>query len=184
MDGFENYVRKHRSLFDDHRLDTERVWLDIERKISDEEVGRVPFWRNSSYKIAASFLILLGIGALIGGILINGFKEEELFVASPINQELAEINIHYTATIDHYRKRIEQYPDLTQADKEDFLEFLSKLDVEYDVLEAELHKNINNERVLQALVENQKIRIELINNFLNQIKRSNKEKENYESYSL
>ncbi len=184
MDHFENYIRKHRRSFDDHHLDTERLWSKIEQSLHEKEVKKVSYWRNPSYQIAASFLLLIGIGVLIGGFLTYDVKGEGPFIAAPMKQELTEMNLHYTATINHHRKRLEQYPGLSRTDKEDFLGFLKRLDLEYDELEAELYNNVNNEKVLEALVQNQKIRIELIENFLSQIKRSTKEKENYEGYSL
>lgn len=182
MEHFENFIRKHRRSFDDHHLDTERLWSKIEQSLHEKEVKKISYWRNPSYQIAASFLLLIGI--LISGFLIYDIKREGPFIAAPMEQELTKINLHYTATINHYRKRLEQHPGLSRNDKEDFLRFLNRLDLEYNELEAELQNNVNNERVLEALVQNQKIRIELIENFLSQIKRSTKEKENYEGYSL
>lgn len=182
MEHFENFIRKHRRSFDDHHLDTERLWSKIEQSLHEKEVKKISYWRNPSYQIAASFLLLIGI--LISGFLIYDIKREGPFIPAPMEQELTKINLHYTATINHYRKRLEQHPGLSRNDKEDFLRFLNRLDLEYNELQAELQNNVNNERVLEALVQNQKIRIELIENFLSQIKRSTKEKENYEGYSL
>jgi hypothetical protein len=184
MDEFEKYIRAHRQSFDDHQPDTERLWSNIEMKLRDVAVNRVPYWRNPGYQIAASFLLLLGIGVLSVGMLSYGLLDDRPNVSTSVNRQLSDLNLHYTATINHYRERLEHYPGLSATEKADFLEFLDKLDTEYEALEAELYKNINNEKVLQAIVQNQKIRIELINNFLQQMKKSTKVKENYESYSL
>jgi hypothetical protein len=51
---------------------------------------------------------------------------------------------------------------------------MDELDVEYNILKKELNKNIDNERVLEAIVINYKKRIELIENLLKQINSSKK----------
>ena len=184
MDAFEKYIKAHRKSFDDHRLDTERLWSNIEGELRNKSANRGSFWRNPGYQIAAGFLLLLGIGALSVGMLGYGLHDDGPNVSTSVNRQLSDLNLHYTATINHYKERLEHYPGLSTTEKADFLEFLNTLDAEYDALEVELYKNINNEKVLQAIVQNQKIRIELINNFLQQMKRSTKVKKNYESYSL
>ena len=54
-------------------------------------------------------------------------------------------------------------------DKAEFLSFMDELDAEYEVLREEMRNNLDNERVLEAIVANYKKRIELIENLLQQL---------------
>ena len=60
---------------------------------------------------------------------------------------------------------------------------MDELDVEYESLKLELNKNLDNERILEALVFNYKKRIELIENLLKQIN-SSKKTDNTNVYTL
>ena len=60
---------------------------------------------------------------------------------------------------------------------------MDELDDEYAILKLEMKKNIDNERVLEAIIGNYKKRIELIEKLLKQINDSKKTIEEY-GYTL
>ena len=60
---------------------------------------------------------------------------------------------------------------------------MDELDEEYKQLKLEMQHNLDNELVLEAIVNNYKKRIELIENLLKQINASKKEMD-YEGYIL
>jgi hypothetical protein len=78
---------------------------------------------------------------------------------------------------------VKNHPDLSQEDKDEFLSFMDELDEEYGVLKLEMEKNLNNERVLEAIIGNYKKRIELIENLLRQINDSKMINDDY-GYTL
>ena len=78
---------------------------------------------------------------------------------------------------------VKNHPKLSADDKEEFLSFMDELDREYQQLKLEMRNNLDNERVLEAIVANYKKRIELIENLLRQINASKKEMD-YEGYIL
>ena len=91
-----------------------------------------------------------------------------------VSQELIDIDSHYNGLVAYQVKLINNNSKLTDEQKKDFLSFMDDLDAEYKILKKELNKNIDNERVLEAIVINYKKRIELIENLLKQINSSKK----------
>ena len=99
------------------------------------------------------------------------------------NEELLEIDMHYQHLVYQQVQLVKNHPKLSASDKEEFLSFMDELDVEYQQLKMEMRNNLDNERVLEAIVANYKKRIELIENLLKQINASKKEMD-YEGYVL
>ena len=60
---------------------------------------------------------------------------------------------------------------------------MDELDEEYETLREEMRNNLDNERVLEAIVANYKKRIELIENLLRQLNDAKKSDEDY-GYTL
>ncbi|MEM0933825.1 MAG: hypothetical protein AAGJ12_15245, partial [Bacteroidota bacterium] len=78
---------------------------------------------------------------------------------------------------------VRNHPNLTEADKVEFLSFMDELDLEYEALRKEMGRNLDNEQILEAIVANYKKRIELIENLLRQINDSKKVEKEY-GYTL
>jgi hypothetical protein len=99
------------------------------------------------------------------------------------SEELLEIDMHYQHLVHQQVVLIQENPKLSAMDKEEFLSFMDELDEEYMQLKLEMRDNLDNERVLEAIVNNYKKRIELIENLLKQINASKNEMD-YEGYTL
>ncbi|WP_339712945.1 hypothetical protein [uncultured Kriegella sp.] len=181
MDDFEKHIRKHSKEFDEHTAHRDKLWANIASELDNTTVKVVPLWKSPFLKIAATVVILLGIGAFIGLSIFGGsYNTKEDRFAS---QELMDIDMHYKNLVSHQVQLLQNNPKLSDSDKTAFLSFMDELDEEYDVLRQEMQKNLDNELVLEAIITNYKKRIELIENLLKQINNATLKDDNY-GYTL
>ena len=180
MDNFEKDIRKNTDLFNTNKADRSKMWDAISHELEKEVPKVIPIWKSPLIKIAATVLVFLGIGGFIGlSILSKSNMENEQYVS----KELLDIDVHYKGLVSYQVQLIQNNPNLSETDKVEFLSFMDELDVEYEELRLEMRNNLDNERVLEAIVANYKKRIELIENLLKQINDSKLQEEDY-GYTL
>lgn len=170
MDKFEKYIKENKGAFDVHKANKDKLWANIESGLEKQapKTKVIRLWHRTVFKVAASILLALGVFTLANHMITISNSHENQF----ISQELQDIDSHYNGLVAYQVKLINNTPKLTASQKKDFLSFMDDLDNEYDLLKEELKKNIDNERVLEAIVINYKKRIELIENLLKQINSS------------
>ena len=179
MDNFEKHIRKNATRFDTHKADRAKLWANISAALEQPEPKVIPLWKRPMLRIAASVVLLLGIAGFIGLSVIGVGSPETQYVS----RELLDIDRHYQGLVAYQVQLVQNNPNLTANDKAEFLSFMDELDAEYEVLRKEMHKNLDNERVLEAIVANYKKRIELIENLLQQINDAKQPDEDY-GYTL
>ena len=180
MDNFEKHIRENKAEFDDHKADKEKMWAAIAQELKTEEPKVVPLWKSPWLKVAASVIILLGVATIIG---LSGIGQGNDMETQYVSKELLDIDMHYKSLVSHQVQLVKENPNLTEDDKAEFLSFMDELDAEYEQLRLEMQNNLDNERVLEAIVSNYKQRIELIEKLLKQISDSKIQDEDY-GYTL
>lgn len=179
MDNFEKHIRENAAQFDTQKADRAKLWANISAELQKEEPKVIPLWKRPMLRIAASVVLLVGIAGFIGLSIYGGGTAETQYVS----KELLEIDMHYQNLVSYQVQLVRSNPNLTEEDKAEFLSFMDELDAEYETLREEMRKNLDNERVLEAIVANYKKRIELIENLLKQINDAKKPDEDY-GYTL
>ncbi|MEC3908142.1 hypothetical protein VOI54_14015 [Tamlana sp. 2201CG12-4] len=172
MDDFEKHIRENKSAFEEYKADKSKLWANIESKLEkpEPEIKVIKLWNRKMLKVVAVIIIALGLFSVI-----QFMNFEETHQKNSIaTQELNDIDAHYKGLIAYQVKLVNKSSQLTDKQKKEFLSFIDDLDIEYKSLKLELNKNLNNERVLEAIVVNYKKRIELIENLLRQINTSKK----------
>ncbi|MCK0192084.1 hypothetical protein [Arenibacter sp. F20364] len=181
MDHFEKHIRDNKALFDEHKADKSKMWANIEMELSTTGPKVVPLWKSPIFRVAASLILVFLLSTLIGITVYGEYRSAGQ--NSVVSQELQDIDMHYSSLVQHQVLMVKNHPDLSQEDKDEFLSFMDELDEEYGVLKLEMEKNLNNERVLEAIIGNYKKRIELIENLLRQINDSKMINDDY-GYTL
>jgi len=176
MDNFEKHIRENKNLFDDHKVNKEKIWANISNDLNHKEIKVKVLWKSSIVKIAASLLLLLGIATTIGVTVDHNLNIEKSTYAP---RELQEIDMHYKNLVSYQVKLVENLSGLSDDEKAEFLSFMDELDDEYDALRLEMKNNLNNELVLEAIVSSYKKRIELIENLLKRINNSKNQDDDY-----
>lgn len=182
MDNFEKHIKENKNYFDEHKADKAKLWANIASRLdaSDEKPKTIKLWNTRIMRVAAGILIAIGLFSLVNILSVNKMDDQPNNITV---QELNDIDMHYKALVAHQVKLIHSNSKLSLEDKKEFLLFMDELDVEYDILKQELQKNLDAERVLEAIVINYKKRIEIIENLLEQINSSKKINDDY-GYTL
>ncbi|MFC5044629.1 hypothetical protein ACFSTE_22750 [Aquimarina hainanensis] len=181
MDDFEKYISQNRDKFDTYHTNHDTMWNAISSELDASASKKRSWYQYPVLKIAASIIIIAGVFSIISLMINNPTGTSDQSMA---NQELLDIDQYYQRLVSNQVARIQNNPKLLPSDKEEFLIFMDELDKEYDLLKIEMRKNLNNERILEAIVKNYKKRIELIENLLNQINTAKKLKNDEEGYIL
>lgn len=180
MDNFEKQIRENKQAFDVHKVDKDKLWQGITSQLDEKpETKVIPLWRSKKLWAAASIVLLLGLSVMTFFTLKTPTQHMDAYA----NEELLEIDMHYQHLVHQQVELVQNHPKLSDDDKEEFLSFMDELDEEYQQLKLEMQNNLDNQRVLEAIVANYKKRIELIENLLKQINASKKEMD-YEGYVL
>ncbi|UJH67257.1 hypothetical protein [Allomuricauda sp. SCSIO 65647] len=179
MDNFEKHIRENTAQFDEHKADRAKLWANISAALEQSEPKVIPLWKRPMLRIAASIVLLLGIASFIGLSVYRGGTTDTQYVS----KELLEIDMHYKNLVSYQVQLVRNSPNLSEMDKAEFLSFMDELDAEYETLREEMRNNLDNERVLEAIVANYKKRIELIENLLQQLNDTKKPDEDY-GYTL
>lgn len=180
MDNFEKHIRENAAEFDEHKADRSKMWAKISKEMEVEEPKVIPLWKSSKLRIAATLLLLLGLAGFVGMQVFGSGASGETQYAS---KELLDIDMHYKGLVSYQVQLVQNNPNLSEEDKTEFLSFMDELDTEYVQLRLEMNNNIDNERVLEAIVSNYKQRIELIEKLLKQINDSKLNDDDY-GYTL
>ncbi|MEO0570303.1 MAG: hypothetical protein AAF039_01275 [Bacteroidota bacterium] len=179
MDNFEKHIRENASQFDRQKADRDKLWANISAALQEPKPKVIPLWKQPLIRVAASVILLLGVAGFIGLSMYGEGASETQYVS----KELLEIDMHYKGLVSYQVQLVQNSPNLSETDKEEFLSFMDELDAEYETLRKEMQNNLDNERVLEAIVANYKKRIELIENLLQQINDAKKSDEDY-GYTL
>ena len=164
-DKLKKFVDQNRDSFDIYGEDYEELWVDIESKLDKKRRKR---GLRVIWKVAASFLLIMTVGVLF--LLVsrnNSFKNQG---SQTISVELAEAAFHYQSMIND---RLE----IIQANKKDVGEEifsdLEALDEAYLELQNDLKDNADNEEVIQAMIQNYKMKLEILQAILDELQRDN-----------
>lgn len=163
MDKLKKYTQENNTQFDTHHLDEVdklRLWGDIVTELPEAPVKVIPLWRRSAFKIAASIVVLLGFSLLF--LQLDNQQDDTQIV----NEELNEIDGHYQLLVNNQVKLIKQSSHISKADQDDFLSLIDDLDEEYKTLKGELKLGINNEKIIEAIINNYRKKIKLMEDLL------------------
>ena len=171
-DNLEKYISDHRNEFDQDSPPP-MVWMNIERHLGDHQS------RNDNKKsemssstimrimqIAAMFIVVMGVGLLIGLQINNGNNDS---YGSPQLQEFVEAEKHYSKEID---KMWQVVSASNVEDKENIENDLNALDAVYNELKTELISNpkADTDYVVNAMISNYRAKIDILEKVLNEYK--------------
>ena len=163
-DRLEEFIKANRDEFD-FREPSPEVW---EKIVGNNKRGKVVSLRASLLRVAA----VIAIAAVTSAILwkTNFFNTVNLSnVSDPELRELLEAEAFYAHQVDSKLKEIRKcyytFPEL----KDDVESDLNELEDMYNVLKTDLKENISNKTVIEAMIENNRFRLKLVDDVLEQI---------------
>jgi hypothetical protein len=183
-DKLEKYIIENREAFDIYEPG-EGVWAKIEKKIRPKKSVN---WRMIIGRAAA--VILIFAASYMVHDLLEGRnreisrtktrKEKELLIP-----ELREAEIYYSALINEKLQEIKpmfsEDPMLEKEIKYD----LNQLDSIYGKLKDDLRDNIANQEVIEAMIQNYRMRLSILEDVLSQLKPEEDDNNSkYNSYDM
>jgi hypothetical protein len=122
------------------------------------------FLRFQVYATAASIFAVIALFTLLM-IKVGQFRQHSSLLAG-ISPELEEAELYYQSTIQE-RMKILEVNNL--VDKEVIID-LEEIDESFDNINKDLKKNPGDERIIQAVMRIYQLKLDLINDLLNQLK--------------
>jgi hypothetical protein len=163
MDRLEKFITENREDFNDAEPNP-LMWLNIEKKLDSGKKSKVKkLYRITA--IAASIIIVLGVGMLIG-LNMQQVSDSELLAQNEQYQEFQQAERYFQKQVNVKLDLLQEHPD-----KQEVKDDLSQLDAVYNELKAELlnSPNKDNSVIIQAMIENYQLRINLLERILTNI---------------
>lgn len=151
--SLEKFIRTNRAAFDDQDP-SEEVWSRISAQRQSKGTG----WQGLFWKVAA-VLLLLSTSYLI--IDKNLSSSDQAINPNRQNSDFAQVEIYYSSIITNKKQELVKVADPTL--RRSFLMELERLDEQYDQLKKTYHKQQASDMLTDAMINNLKIRIEILN---------------------
>ncbi|MBN2807025.1 MAG: hypothetical protein JXR22_10240 [Prolixibacteraceae bacterium] len=167
MRKLEDFMREHRNEFDS-MLPPLHGWDQIEAKLDAGKKGKIR--RINFWKITASIAAVLVL-ALISTIMISTGDTHRKYVnvSDPELRELLETEYYYAKEVSFQMKEINKCYEIFPELKNDIQNDLEELNDMYRELEEDLNEDIYNREVIEAMIQNNRLKLETVNRVLNQI---------------
>lgn len=178
-DSFERFVEEHRIEFDIHSPE-EKIWAGIRKRIAPRAM-KSHKWLRIVSRVAAVLLIFAASYAFHE---FMDHRSEKKLLADDIYHlipELKEAEVFYTnqvnARLSELKPYLSSYPNLREEIHAD----LGELDLAYQSLKSDLKDNIANEAVVEAMIQNYRIKLEILEDLLIELKNEKNDEHETES---
>ncbi|WP_372935309.1 hypothetical protein [Mariniphaga sediminis] len=163
-DRLEEFVRNNRRGFDQLEP-SQKVWENISAASKKTKIRRLNVYL---LRVAAVFIVVLVTSVMLykSTILSPGYSE---IIDDPEMRELMEAETFYAQQVSGKLKEIRKcystFPELKVEIESD----LTELEFMYNELKNDLRENISNKAVIEAMIDNNRKRLKLVDEVLDQI---------------
>lgn len=168
----EKFIKNNREVFDTLEPSAD-LWSRIEGQLesSSKKKGSFRWGGLRIFSMAASVVILIGIGYLIGQYWRPVTENPDIARLSP---DYAKQVTTYTSFITEKRAELQQMTADNPALFRQFKVELEALESDYSKLKADLPKNPNQEELLKAMIQNLEWQMQILNQQLSIIEKIKK----------
>lgn len=166
-DRLESFVNENRHEFD--RMEpSDAIWESINKRLDEQPKQLIR--RMSWMKVAAVVAVIIIVPILVYQLLFSDQKHTARAIqVDPEVQELIEAEAFYAQEVSGKLAEIQKcykiYPELKGEIEGD----LNELETMYRSLKSDLKENISNKEVIEAMIENNRYRMKLVDEVLEQI---------------
>jgi hypothetical protein len=170
-DRFEKFIRENREEFDFREVDP-LLWKKIESGIRPRLVIS---WRTIVSR-AAMVLIIFAASYLVHDLIdhhgrILAGKRSTIKPAKEIMiPELQEAELYYSGLVSEKLEEVKPILASCPGVEEELNTDMSELDSLYSALKADLKDNVANQEVIEAIIENYRLRIAILEELLAELK--------------
>jgi len=183
-DNLEKYILENREAFDIHEPG-EGVWEKIEKNIRPKKTIN---WRSIMGRAAA--VILIFAASYMVHDILDGRNREIARTRTKTEKELVipelkEAEVYYSTLINEKLREIKpMFSENPRLEKEIRFD-LNQLDSIYEDLKNDLRDNIANQEVIEAMIQNYRLRLSILEDVLSQLKpEENESNSTYNSYDM
>jgi hypothetical protein len=158
-DSLKNFIEDNKSQFE-LEMPSDKVWKGIQ-KAQKPKYNSWLLWSS----IAASVIMVFGLSFYY--LKTNDLKTQiaQEVKLDPIQAEVMEMEVYYASQIESKVAEAKKYEDT-----EVFLEEVDFLKEEYQELKKEMDLGANREVVLEAMIDNYKVRLQILEDLLSELK--------------
>lgn len=163
-DRLEKFITANRKAFDELEPSPE-VWKKVKENSAKTKRLRL---NPILFRVAA----VIAVAVLVTGLLLKSnifSSQQSAFSADPELKELLEAESYYAQEVTTKMKEINKcyytYPELKQEIETD----LHELEEMYFDLKKDLKEGVSNKTVIEAMIENNRYRLKLVDDVLEQI---------------
>ena len=164
MKRLEDFVLENRDDFDS-KLPSPDLWDRIENELEKKKPRTFKLWQWSAAIAAILVIALVSTFMLRQG----GNMDSYANIADTELKELLETEAYYSSQVSGKMNEIQKcyniYPEL----KMDIENDLNELDIMYMDLRNDLNDNMYNREVIEAMIQNNRVRLKMVNRVLNQV---------------
>ncbi|MBN2166452.1 MAG: hypothetical protein JW717_09270 [Marinilabiliaceae bacterium] len=177
MDQLEKYIQNNRDAFDEH-LPLNDLWLNIETGLQSGNKIRLKYLIT---KIAAAIIIIIGSGVAFNMIFVNDNLHNQ---PNGLSTEVYEVAVFYESQINQKRDELFTLTsNIPEIKKETDIE-LALLDSALNDLKLDLKDNVANEEVIEAMIQNYRLKLQILEDILNYVKHDNDNSPKIETHEL
>jgi len=185
-DKLEKFINDHRNEFDDLTPDP-ALWDRIKKREPEKTSVN---WTTVLLRVAAVVVIFVS-GYIFIDYLSNSGNSRE-FVKNEIPdpedenmaRELIEAEYYYTTRIDERREEFYCLTSNNTGLRNDINTELVDLDKTFNELKEDLKDNADNEEVILAMIRNYRLKLEILDEILKQLRSADKNNDCYESENI
>lgn len=174
MDKLEQFIINHKNDFDLYTPSPE-VWEKIGKKQQKKTTLRTIKWKSVAWKAAAAVIIFMSAFFLQEYLHSTNKqsaenKEEKTEIRIP---QLEEAEAYYTMEVNSKLREMEKHLADNPELKNDIHRDLSELDSIYVELKNDLKDGIASEEIIDAMIQNYRLRVEILENLLKELHKIN-----------
>ena len=167
VDKLKDRVAENKADFEVYQVDAEGLWGNIEKDLNKRR--RLNPWKVYS-RVAAAVVMTIGISWIVFA--YNGESYSEGFALHDLSPELAETEFFYSQQVEEKMQLIKSSNNLIDPE---VMDNLAMLDSAYQELKMDLKDNAANEEVIDAMIMNYRIKLQLLEQILSEIKKHDNE---------
>lgn len=167
-DRLESFVNENRHEFDPIEP-SDKIWEAISNRLEEK-----PQQKNRKFtwmKVAAAMVAVVAIGSAIvyQNVVSDQVQTAKAVQADPEVQELIEAEAYYAQEVTGKMAEIQKCYKVNPELKSEIEGDLTELETMYLSLKNDLKENISNKEVIEAMIENNRNRMKLVDEVLEQI---------------
>ncbi len=167
-DQLEQFVRDHREDFDDMIPDP-GLWNQVD--LPEKPTVKMN-WRTIGLRVAAGVIIFISayyFHDFVDQRQDNRMANNEAIFENEAYQKLMEAEVYYTTQIDYKKDELFKQTSAHPKLRDVILEELTDLDKVLAELKADLNDNAANEEVVEAMIQNYRLKLRVLEEILSQL---------------